>query len=694
MPLIGTYPYGQLLMEVWVVPHTPRRDVWAVCERVVGRPEAVLHSPIYFGPPDKTPGPRPRWLGGFFFAVGALKSAKKIIETEGGVMHRDQLPGGLADKKKPSDFDPEQLQRGIAVETEHTRDRALAREIAMDHLAEIPDYYTRLAVMEQQAKAERAGPREPREPFDDAWDDAIDAGSAAAAMGWPVEKVLEVYPDEPHFQDAWIEGYRDWQGERYATEKKIEAIKAARSRKENPMARKPPLRRNFTKPEYADDFKAGFAAGKRAYDKDKRVSKAHAQRDYKRVGKKHGSWWVDGYCAAIDLARGAYNTTGAQIARNLGLAGPRQNPQSKFRASVEDIREMEEEGQRPFYTIREAQGYGVYAHDGYVYTSRKGAHAVAQRLAKRREPGAVFVRVHDPARRRLHDEEPGKPVSSDKFYGPNKSNPKAKKVTVKWRKKSRQVGKRGGTECCSSIYTTTVQGITYTLKPVQGGWALEGGKHGRYMAPRDMTEAEAKAFGKDAIEHDVAGAGYVSRQHRELWHDSGNKSNPKNPGTLVSLLFNRRGTYKWTPTRAREWAKRKGYKASNADMEITEGKVRIRQTTETFPEYRTVAFGKGIKAIFGWTEEAWEEGPPKRTMKTMRKQAAAKRRSPRSKAGKAAAKTPGTRTAFMSQWMKRYIREGYPPTEAMKRASADWKKEAAKAPKKKAGKKSRKTKKR
>jgi hypothetical protein len=66
--------------------------------------------------------------------------------------HKDQLPGGLADDMSPSDFDPEELAKGVEVEAEHTGDRDLAREIAMDHLAEIPDYYTRLNQMEDEAK--------------------------------------------------------------------------------------------------------------------------------------------------------------------------------------------------------------------------------------------------------------------------------------------------------------------------------------------------------------------------------------------------------------------------------------------------------------------------------------------------------------------------------------------------------------
>ena len=44
----------------------------------------------------------------------------------------------------------QQLEQGISVEIEHTRSKVLAREIALDHLSELPDYYTRLRKMEQE----------------------------------------------------------------------------------------------------------------------------------------------------------------------------------------------------------------------------------------------------------------------------------------------------------------------------------------------------------------------------------------------------------------------------------------------------------------------------------------------------------------------------------------------------------------
>ena len=59
------------------------------------------------------------------------------------------------DKDRPdSDYDPDELKRGIEVELEHTNDRTIAKIIAKDHLDEIKDYYKRLDKLEEKAKAE------------------------------------------------------------------------------------------------------------------------------------------------------------------------------------------------------------------------------------------------------------------------------------------------------------------------------------------------------------------------------------------------------------------------------------------------------------------------------------------------------------------------------------------------------------
>lgn len=84
-------------------------------------------------------------------------------------MSKDIINGGLSDGKSISDlvihhgqddwasiqFESlegklkKALEQGIKVEMEHTGDVAVAHEIAMDHLWEDPDYYTKLEKVEE-----------------------------------------------------------------------------------------------------------------------------------------------------------------------------------------------------------------------------------------------------------------------------------------------------------------------------------------------------------------------------------------------------------------------------------------------------------------------------------------------------------------------------------------------------------------
>jgi len=77
-----------------------------------------------------------------------------IVQNEIG--GSEKIPGGLAEGKPDSDFDPAQLEKGVKVELEHTDDVGTAKEIAKDHLTELPsDYYTRLEKMEEKANKEQ-----------------------------------------------------------------------------------------------------------------------------------------------------------------------------------------------------------------------------------------------------------------------------------------------------------------------------------------------------------------------------------------------------------------------------------------------------------------------------------------------------------------------------------------------------------
>ena len=59
-----------------------------------------------------------------------------------------------------------QLEMGIPIEHEHTQDKVLATDIALQHLDEIPDYYTRLKKMEAAAKKEHKKFKDVKEATD------------------------------------------------------------------------------------------------------------------------------------------------------------------------------------------------------------------------------------------------------------------------------------------------------------------------------------------------------------------------------------------------------------------------------------------------------------------------------------------------------------------------------------------------
>jgi Domain of unknown function (DUF6321)/Protein of unknown function (DUF5661) len=56
----------------------------------------------------------------------------------------EKLLGGKGDTKDISDFDAKEVEMGLKVEMEHTKDREVAQEIVADHLSEDPSYYSKL----------------------------------------------------------------------------------------------------------------------------------------------------------------------------------------------------------------------------------------------------------------------------------------------------------------------------------------------------------------------------------------------------------------------------------------------------------------------------------------------------------------------------------------------------------------------
>lgn len=73
------------------------------------------------------------------------------------------LIGGMGDTTDEEDVDPDELEMGIEVEKEHTRNKKIAKEIALDHLTEDPEYYTKLKAIhkENPVTSNRSNERQP-----------------------------------------------------------------------------------------------------------------------------------------------------------------------------------------------------------------------------------------------------------------------------------------------------------------------------------------------------------------------------------------------------------------------------------------------------------------------------------------------------------------------------------------------------
>lgn len=74
----------------------------------------------------------------------------KSLTTEG--KKSQKLKGGKGDKLTADQVNPYEYKRGWKHELEHTDDIDKAKEIALDHLAEDPMYYSRLDAMEKKVK--------------------------------------------------------------------------------------------------------------------------------------------------------------------------------------------------------------------------------------------------------------------------------------------------------------------------------------------------------------------------------------------------------------------------------------------------------------------------------------------------------------------------------------------------------------
>lgn len=89
--------------------------------------------------------------GAQVFIKTAMEHNMKFIDV--GKVAKAFIPGG--NNRNPKDFNQADLKKGMKVESEHTTNKNIQREIAMDHLSEFPDYYEALEKMEDRLKREK-----------------------------------------------------------------------------------------------------------------------------------------------------------------------------------------------------------------------------------------------------------------------------------------------------------------------------------------------------------------------------------------------------------------------------------------------------------------------------------------------------------------------------------------------------------
>lgn len=114
----------------------------------------------------------------------------------------DELPGGYGDTAQVGDFCYCQVVAGIVVEMEHTDDAGKALEIALDHLAEDPYYYSTVIPFDEVKDGLLKVARTVREKAEEGpVDEAMTSGNVggfsqtSAAMGQPGSGYLP--QDEP-----------------------------------------------------------------------------------------------------------------------------------------------------------------------------------------------------------------------------------------------------------------------------------------------------------------------------------------------------------------------------------------------------------------------------------------------------------------------------------------------------------------
>jgi hypothetical protein len=187
------------------------------------------------------------------------------------------LQGGIGDATAPHDVIPSELAMGVATEMEHTTDTKVATEIALDHLAQDPHYYTKLndaGLAPEFKTVSPSGYGNPNSSFNqqDRLGSTVTCGPGNNIVGGIgktpdghvdgkrdsnpiVNKTVDIDVPEPQFNDL------------------REAIFESKKSKKK------------VKPANASLWKAKLAAAKKKYKSQKDINIA-AEKEYKKAGGK------------------------------------------------------------------------------------------------------------------------------------------------------------------------------------------------------------------------------------------------------------------------------------------------------------------------------------------------------------------------------------------------------------------------
>jgi hypothetical protein len=133
----------------------------------------------------------------------------------------ESLIGGVGDITAPSNVNTKELSIGVQVEMEHTNDDKIATEIAMDHLTEDPEYYSKLVaagLANEFKSSTNSGIGDPNQSINDKariGNNSVNNGNMGGSIGKTsngqvdgrrslpiVDKTVEIDIEEPTLNEA------------------------------------------------------------------------------------------------------------------------------------------------------------------------------------------------------------------------------------------------------------------------------------------------------------------------------------------------------------------------------------------------------------------------------------------------------------------------------------------------------------